>query len=83
MNPERREADSLGPVPVPEDAYYGAQMQRTVANFAVSGLIMPPAFIRTLERVKQCAARLNRHLGLLDGRLADGFPPCSHGSCQG
>jgi len=71
MNPERREADSFGPVPVPEAAYYGAQTQRAVANFAVSGLTLPPAFIRALGRVKQCAAQVNRHLGLLDGRLAD------------
>ena len=70
MNPERQEADAFGPLPVPEDAYYGAQTQRAVANFPVSGLTLPPVFIRTLGLVKQCAAAVNRELGLLDGKLA-------------
>ena len=67
----RSETDSLGAVLVPADAYYGAQTQRAVENFPVSGLTFPPAFIRALGLVKKCAATVNRELGLLAPRLAE------------
>ena len=70
MNPERHEADALGPIEVARDAYFGAQTQRAIANFPVSGLTLPPVFIRTLGLVKQCASQVNRDLGLLEARLA-------------
>ncbi len=66
----RREEDALGEVFVPEDAYYGAQTQRAVENFPVSGLRFTRPFIRSLGLVKQYAAVVNRELGLLDGELA-------------
>lgn len=66
----RREEDALGEVFVPEDAYYGAQTQRAVENFPVSGLRFGRDFIRALGLVKQLAAVVNRELGLLDGSLA-------------
>jgi len=66
----RREEDALGEVFVPEDAYYGAQTQRAVENFPVSGLRFTRPFICSLGLIKQFAAVVNRELGLLDGELA-------------
>ncbi len=67
----RTEQDALGSVQVPQDAYYGAQTQRAVDNFPVSGLRFPRAFLSALGRVKKCAAQVNRELGLLNAELAD------------
>jgi fumarate hydratase class II len=62
----RTEHDSLGPVSVPADALWGAQTQRAVDNFPVSGLRMPRAFIRALGLIKAAAAQANAGLRLLD-----------------
>jgi len=67
----RTEKDSLGDVRVPEDALWGAQTQRAVENFPVSGQPMPPAFIAAVVRIKQAAADANASLGLLDNELRD------------
>ena len=69
--PQRTEADALGAILVPEEAYYGAQTQRAIDNFPVSGLTLPAAFIRTVGLVKQCASSVNRELGLLENNLAE------------
>ncbi len=69
--PTRTERDSLGQVEVPADALYGAQTQRAVENFPVSGTIMPLPFIRALAMIKGAAAEVNRDLGLLDGAVAE------------
>ena len=66
----RIEKDSMGEVRVPADALWGAQTQRAVENFPVSGRPMPPRIVRTLGLVKAAAARVNRRLGLLDARRA-------------
>ena len=66
----RIEQDSMGELKVPEDALYAAQTQRAVENFPVSGLPMPPAFIRAVALIKQCAAGVNMELGLLDPVIA-------------
>ncbi|MBI1885215.1 MAG: class II fumarate hydratase [Chloroflexi bacterium] len=66
----RTERDSMGPMEVPADAYYGASTQRAVLNFPISGLRFPPSFIRVLGLIKLAAARVNAELGLLDRRLA-------------
>lgn len=66
----RRERDSLGEVEVPADALYGAQTQRAIENFPVSGLVMPRSFIRALALIKAAAARVNGELGLLDAEVA-------------
>jgi fumarate hydratase, class II len=66
----RVEHDSMGELQVPADALWGAQTQRAVHNFPVSGMPMPSAFIAALALVKQAAARTNRALGLLDERTA-------------
>ncbi|MHA6690976.1 aspartate ammonia-lyase [Devosia sp. A449] len=63
--PVRREYDSLGPVDVPLDAYYGAQTARALANFQISGMTIGhyPALIRSLAMIKLAAARANKRLG--------------------
>jgi fumarate hydratase class II len=62
----RIEKDSMGELEVPADALYGAQTQRAVDNFPVSGLAMPPAFIKTVALIKKAAAKVNMELGELD-----------------
>ena len=86
----RTEKDSMGEMPVPDDALYGASTQRAVLNFPVSGRPLPEAFIRGLGLVKLACARANEELGLLppeksaliqtvareiaDGKLTAHFP---------
>ena len=67
----RVEKDSLGEVQVPVTAYYGAQTQRAVMNFPISGMKPYPAFIWSMAMIKRAAAEVNRDLGLLDPRIAD------------
>ncbi len=67
----RTEIDSLGPVEVPADALWGAQTQRAIENFPVSGLRMPRRLVRALALVKKAAAEVNREGGALDAKLAD------------
>jgi fumarate hydratase class II len=68
MNTEdyRTEHDALGEVRVPADVLWGAQTQRAVDNFPISGRGFPRSFIRALARVKQHAAETNVRLGELD-----------------
>jgi len=65
----RIEKDSMGELEVPADALYAAQTQRAVNNFPISGLTMPPAFIKTVALVKQSAAKVNMELGELDAAI--------------
>ena len=67
----RIERDSMGELKVPADALWGAQTQRAVQNFPVSGLRMPRAFLRALGLIKQAAAAANKELGLLGAATAD------------
>jgi fumarate hydratase, class II len=69
MSYYRIEQDSMGEVNVPADALYAAQTQRAVDSFPVSGIPLPPAFIRALALIKQCAAKVNGELGLLDREI--------------
>jgi len=64
--PTRIERDSLGEVRVPANALYGAQTQRAVENFPISGLRPWRAFIWSIATIKRAAAEVNRDLGLLD-----------------
>jgi fumarate hydratase class II len=66
----RTEADTMGEMRVPADALYGAQTQRAVENFPISGLRFPRAFIRALGLIKACSARANATLGQLPADLA-------------
>ena len=67
----RVEHDTLGEVRVPAKAYWGAQTQRAVENFRVSGLRANPALVRAMVMVKLASAQANRDLGKLDAALAD------------
>jgi fumarate hydratase class II len=67
----RVEHDTMGEVRVPADALWGAQTQRAVENFPISGVRMDPAVVRALARVKVAAARVNAELGVLDADVAD------------
>jgi fumarate hydratase class II len=62
----RVERDSMGELKVPAAAMWRAQTQRAVENFPISGLKMPPAFIKALGLIKWAAASVNRELGLLE-----------------
>ncbi len=66
----RIEADSLGEMQVPADAYWGAQTQRAVENFPISGITFGRRFVRALGVVKKAAAQANRDLGLLEDDVA-------------
>ena len=67
----RTERDTLGEVRVPDDALYGAQTQRAVENYPISGLREHPGFIRSFILLKKAAALANREPGGLDAGLAD------------
>ena len=67
----RTEEDSLGEMQVPADAYWGAQTQRAVENFPISGITFGRRFVRALGVVKKSAAQANRDLGLLGADTAD------------
>ncbi|TVO60170.1 class II fumarate hydratase [Spiribacter vilamensis] len=66
----RTESDSMGELQVAMDALYGAQTQRAVDNFAISGLTMPRRFIQALGLIKASAAEANQALGDLDPAIA-------------
>jgi len=67
----RIEKDSMGPLEVPADAYYGVQTQRAVTNFPISGWPLPPRFIHAMGRIKRAAAQTNLELGLTEKKVAD------------
>ena len=72
MTPTRTETDSFGPIEVPGDAYWGAQTQRSIANFPFGPREqMPAEIIHALGFVKQAAARVNARIGGLDPGLAE------------
>ncbi len=70
MSEFRIERDSMGELKVPADALWGAQTQRAVQNFPISGRPMPAAFIRALGLIKRACAEANRDLDLLDADKA-------------
>tara|TARA_B110001454_G_scaffold174836_1_gene166447 strand:+ start:54 stop:1439 length:1386 start_codon:yes stop_codon:yes gene_type:complete len=62
----RNEKDSMGDMQVPDDAYYGAQTQRAVENFPISGITISKSMIQALGKIKRSAAIVNHELGLLN-----------------
>ncbi len=90
MSEYRIEKDSMGELQVPAEAAYGAQTQRAVENFPISGITMPESFIKALGLVKQACASANHQLGglkeshrhaicsvcgdIIDGKLMSQFP---------
>src|SRR5215469_884262 len=88
--PSRIETDSMGPIEVPEDRYYGAQTARSLIHFAIGHDVMPRELIRAFGILKKAAAEVNRDLGklpddkarliiqaadeVIEGKLDDHFP---------
>ena len=64
------ERDSMGELPVPKSAHYGASTERARRNFPISDLRLPRRFIRALAQIKGSAAIVNAELGLLDATVA-------------
>ena len=67
----RLEADSIGTMKVPAEAYYGVQALRAKQNFPITGTKLHPAFIRNLAQIKKAAAITNNNAGLLPEDKAD------------
>lgn len=90
MTTTRLETDSMGPIEVPTDRYWGAQTQRSLKYFAIGQDVMPRELIRAIGILKQAAAVVNRDLGklpeakaslmiqaaqeVIEGKLDDHFP---------
>jgi len=70
QNNFRTEADSMGEMKVPTDAYYGAQTARAVENFPISNLRFPRQFIRALGLIKKHGAATNAGLGYVPPKIA-------------
>jgi aspartate ammonia-lyase len=71
MSATRIERDSLGELPVPVEALYGAQTERARRNFPISGLRPAPAFVDAVVWIKKAAALTHKQTGRLEPRLAD------------
>jgi fumarate hydratase class II len=67
----RTEKDSMGDLRVPANALWGAQTQRAIQNFPISGLKPYRAFVWAMAIIKRAAAEVNRDLGLLDANIAN------------
>ena len=79
----RTERDSMGELQVPADALWGAQTQRAVNNFQISGEGMPRGFIEALARVKWAAAGANGELGLLPSGTASAIQQAAQSIIDG
>ncbi len=79
----RVERDSMGELKVPAGALWGAQTQRAVQNFPISGLTMPRGFIRALGLTKWAAAGANSDLGLLDAAVTRAIQQAAEGVAAG
>lgn len=79
----RQEKDSLGMVKVPEEKFYGASTQRAVHNFPISSLRFSRAFIEVFSVVKECCARVNGELKLLDPKVAKAISKACQAIAQG
>ena len=79
----RIERDSMGELQVPANALYGAQTQRAVQNFPVSGQPMPRPFIQALGLIKAACARANRELSGLDPTVAEAIAEAAEAVARG
>jgi len=71
MTKTRVETDTFGPIEVPSDKYWGAQSQRSLANFKIGWERQPVAIVRALGVVKRAAAETNMAMGLLDKKIGE------------
>src|SRR3569832_1190358 len=83
MTQFRIERDSMGELKVPADALYGAQTQRAVDNFPISGLMMPRQFIRALGLIMSAAAQAICELGHLPMSKAKVIRQCAKRDAAG
>ena len=79
----RTERDSMGELKVPADALYGAQTQRAVDNFPISGITMPFPVIRAIGLIKRACAQVNTEFGLLDPDIAASIREAADRVCSG
>ncbi|MGD0321467.1 MAG: class II fumarate hydratase [Acidimicrobiales bacterium] len=71
MSAARVETDSMGPIEVPADRYWGAQTERSLVHFPIGEDTMPRPLLRAIGILKEASALTNAELGKLDQRLAD------------
>jgi fumarate hydratase class II len=71
MSATRTETDSMGPIEVPADRYWGAQTARSLVHFPIGDDVMPRSVIRAMGILKEASARANAELGKLDPKLAE------------
>src|SRR5260370_19993996 len=83
MNDFRIEHDSMGEVRVPAGAEWGAQTQRAVDNFPISGLRVERALIAALASIKGAAAMENARLKILDRRVAQAIQDAANEVAEG
>ena len=79
----RREQDSMGPLAVPENAYYGAQTARARDNFPISGIRFPRSMIRALGEIKRAAAIVNAADDRLPSEIAEAIVKAAEAVCEG
>jgi fumarate hydratase class II len=79
----RTERDSMGEVQVPRDALWGAQTQRAVENFPISGTPLEPRLVHALGLVKGAAARVNGELGIISDERASAIQEAARGVADG
>jgi fumarate hydratase, class II len=79
----RVEKDSMGPVKVPQEVYYGAQTQRAFENFPISGWRFQRELIQSLGLIKHSAAGVNADLGFLSRKIARAIEKASDEVMQG
>src|SRR5512135_1930520 len=79
----RIEKDSMGELQVPANALWGAQTQRAIQNFPISGGKPYPAFVWSVALIKRAAAEVNRDLGLLDPKIANAIVQAAQEVMQG
>ncbi len=70
MTGTRSESDSMGPIEVPADRYWGAQTERSLLHFPIGSDVMPRPLLRAIGILKGASARANADLGVLDPDLA-------------
>ncbi|MGB0766921.1 MAG: class II fumarate hydratase [Phycisphaeraceae bacterium] len=83
MSETRIEKDSMGEMPVPADALYGASTARAVANFPIANRPLPPAVIHAFGHLKAACAQANKDLGKLPPELADAIIAAADEVAQG
>ncbi|MBI4415913.1 MAG: class II fumarate hydratase, partial [Euryarchaeota archaeon] len=83
MTEYRTERDTMGEVRVPANALWGAQTQRAVENFPISGFRFPRVFLEALGLVKWACAEANMELGLLDRKVGDAISRAAREVAEG